>query len=94
MNRELNEEYERFKQEISEENFERGNYLDEDEYIDEYSVNTIDEANMILEDMIRNYLHENFPGKFCLYNSFCICVVSVELAERKEYFRCKEHIVE
>lgn len=80
MKNEIEYEYNQFLSDMENPVFLFGTYMDEDEYEDEYSHNSIDEASEILEEKIREYLHENRPGEFVLISGWCIRVITIENA--------------
>lgn len=84
MQLEISEEYLQFLHDIQDKGFLNGCYMDETEYEDEYSHNTIGEAMEILREKIRTYLHENRPGEFVVYSDWSIQVMKKEKAEEME----------
>lgn len=80
MQLEIEDEYNEFLEDMKDVGFVFGHYMDEDEYEDEYSHNTIGEAMKILQDKIREYLHENRPGEFVVTSGWCIFVMTPERA--------------
>lgn len=80
MENEIEYEYDLFLSDMKESAFLYGTYMDEDEYEDEYCHNDIYEAIEMLEEKIREYLHENRPGEFVLISGWNIRVVKIEEA--------------
>lgn len=80
MANEIEYEYNQFLSDMKNSGFLSGLYMDEDEYEDEYSKNSIYGAIEILEEKIREYLQENRPGEFVLISGWCIRVMKIEEA--------------
>lgn len=80
MGNEIEYEYNQFLRDMKDNGFIFGRYMEEDEYEDEYSHNDIDEAMEILQEKIREYLHENRPGEFVVTTGFCVFVMTPERA--------------
>ena len=79
MYQELEDEYELFLDDMKrEETFCR--YIDESEYEDEYSHNDIDEAQDKFIEKVREYLHENYPGKYVVSGGWCVFVMTPDRA--------------
>ena len=80
----INEEYEIFLEDMD-----RGitfnRFLMVDDYEDEYSHNEIAEAMYTLASRIRQWLHENKPGKYIVSVSpdYCIFVMTVKEAQMR-----------
>lgn len=68
-------------------------YLREDDYDDEYSHNEIDRAHDLLAEKIKKFLHDNYPNQYCLFIDWCVRVMSVELAEKKNIRKYKSRII-
>ncbi len=68
-------------------------YLEEDDYEDEYSHNEIDTAKIKLSEKIKEYLHNNFPNQYCVFLDWCVRVMSVELASKREIRNYEWYIV-
>src|SRR5699024_9042617 len=58
-------------------------YLDEDEYKDESSHNEIDECQRRLSEKIEEYLRENKPGEYIVSTGWCVFVMTVEEAKKR-----------
>lgn len=71
-----------------------GRYFEEDAYEDDYSHNQIDEFMDKLEEKIRQWLHENKPGKYLVSSSWCVWVISKEEAMRRSTLLLDESVVE
>lgn len=82
MRNEIELEYNNFLTDMKNPAFLSGTYIEEDEYEDKYSHNSIDEAIEILEEKIREYLHENRPGEFVLISGWNIRIVKIEEARK------------
>lgn len=91
MQNEIEYEYSQFLNDMKESGFIFGAYMDETEYEDEYSHNTIGEAMEILQDKIRAYLHENRPGEFVVSSGWCVHVMTPERARQS---RISEQTIE
>ena len=68
-------------------------YLDEYEYEDEYSHNEIDECQRRFSEKIEEYLRENKPGEYIVSTGWCVFVMTVEEAKKRNMFMIEEHIV-
>jgi hypothetical protein len=85
----INEEYEIFLEDMD-----RGitfnRFLMVDDYEDEYSHNEIAEAMNTLASRIRQWLHENKPGKYIVSVSpdYCIFVMTVKEAQMRNVSTC------
>lgn len=80
------EEYLLFLQDMKDGAMILGRYVDESEYEDEYSHNEIRKAQGLFIEMVRTYLHENYPGKFVVKaDGYCVFIVTPQKA--------KEHIL-
>lgn len=85
----INEEYEIFLEDMD-----RGitfnRFLMVDDYEDNYSHNEIAEAMNTLASRIRQWLHENKPGKYIVSVSpdYCIFVMTVKEAQMRNVSTC------
>lgn len=86
-------EFEQFKYDINE-GLVFGRYFDEFDYEDEYSHNEIHEAQAILIQRIKEYLHNNMPNKYVVNSTYCIFVMTVEEAKRKKIHNYSLYIVD
>lgn len=84
MQNEIEYEYNEFLRDINDSGFVFGRYMDECEYEDEYSHNTIDQAMGILQGKIKRYLHENRPGEFVVTSGWCIFVMTPNRARESD----------
>lgn len=92
MYEELEYEFEQFKSDM-ESGVSFGQYFDESDYEDEYSHNQIGEFQSKFIDMVREYLHENIPGKYVMTSSWCIFVMTVEESRKRNMLRINDCIV-
>ena len=84
MQLEIEEEFEKFLEDIKNNGFIFGAYMDETGYEDEYSHNEIDKAMGALQEKIREYLHKNRPGEFVVSSSWCVHVMTPERARQSK----------
>lgn len=84
MEYEIEEEFEQFIQDLNSGLLSHELYLRDDEYQDEYSGNDVEEAQGILVKKIRDYLHEHNPNEYCVFVDWCVRVMSIEIAKKKE----------
>lgn len=82
MDWEIEEEFNSFKEDVSDSAFIFGSYLDETDYEDEYCHNDIHEAMRILEEKIKDYLHINCPNKFIVSSGWCVHVMTPDRARQ------------
>lgn len=75
MQLEIEDEYQQFLEDIKGSGFIFGTYMDETEYEDDYSHNSIGNAMGILEKRIREYLHKNRPDEFVVYSDWSVHVI-------------------
>ena len=76
----LEDEYNQFLQDIADGSMIFGRYIDESEYEDEYSHNDINEAQDKFIEKVREYLHENYPGKYVVSGGWCVFVMTPDRA--------------
>lgn len=81
MQLEIEDEYQQFLEDIKDSGFIFGAYMDETEYEDDYSHNSIGNAMEILERKIREYLHKNRPDEFIVYSDWSVHIMKKEKAE-------------
>lgn len=79
---EIEEEYKQFLEDIKDNGFIFGAYMDESEYEDEYSHNAIGEAMGELQKKMMAYLHENRPNEFIVLSDYCVRVLTVDKAKQ------------
>lgn len=84
MYEEIQLEFEQFKYDINE-SLVFARYFDEWDYEDEYSHNEIDEAQAILIQQIKEYLHNHIPNKYIVTSGYCIFVMTIEEAKKKKF---------
>lgn len=84
MKNEIEYEYNQFLDDIKDSGFIFGAYMDETEYEDEYSHNSIDESMGVLQEKIRAYLHENRPGEFVVSSGWCVHVMTPDRARQSK----------
>lgn len=48
---------------------------------------------MLLSERIRGYLHNNHPNKYCVFVDWCVRVISVELAEKRNINNYNNYII-
>lgn len=82
MQLEIEEEYKQFLEDIKDNGFIFGTYMDESEYEDEYSHNAIDEAMAELQKKMRDYLRENRPNEFIVLSDYCVRAMTVGKAKQ------------
>lgn len=89
----LEDEYNQFQEDM-----ERGEtccrYLDEMEYEDEYSHNQIDECQRKFIEMVKEYLHEHFPGRYVVSGGYCVFVMTIEEIKKKNLSHYEHLIVD
>lgn len=93
MYEEIQHEFEQFKYDINE-SLVFGRYLDAYDYEDEYSHNEIHEAQAILIQQIKEYLHNNIPNEYVVNSSYCIFVMTIEEAKRRNIRNYSIYIVD
>lgn len=93
MNYEIEEQYNIFIKDIATGLLSHELYLREDEYEDEYSHNEIDRGHVLLSERIREYLHNNLPNQYCVFVDWCVRIMSVDLAKKKNISNYKYYIV-
>lgn len=79
----LQDEFSLFKHDIDEGALVFGSYFSEDDYIDEYSRNEISKFQGIFLNNIKAYLHQNVPGKYIVIPDWCIFVMTIDEAKRR-----------
>ena len=93
MQYEIEEQYDTFLKDIDTGLLSHELYLREDEYEDEYSHNEIDAAQVDLSKKIKQYLHDNLPDQYCVFLDWCVRVMSVELAAKREIHNYQSCII-
>lgn len=84
MDYEIEIEFEQFVKDLNSGLLSHELYLREDEWQDEYSGNDIEEAQDVLAKEIRDYLHEHNPNEYCVFIDWCVRVMSIDMAKKKE----------
>lgn len=93
MNYEVEDQYNIFVNDIETGLLSHELYLRKDWYEDEYSHNEIDRGHVLLSERIRGYLHNNHPNKYCVFVDWCVRVILVELAEKRNINNYKNYII-
>ncbi|RKI83821.1 hypothetical protein D7V90_07985 [bacterium 1xD42-87] len=93
MNYEVEDQYNVFIKDVETGLLSHELYLREDEYEDEYSHSVIDRGHVLLSERIRKYLHDKLPNQYCVFVDWCVRVMSVEMAEKKNISNYKNYIV-
>lgn len=68
-------------------------YMDEDEYEDEYSHNEIYEYQYKLLNKIKEYLKENKPSQYIVSCSWCVFVMTIDEAKKRNMRNYEDSIV-
>lgn len=74
------EAFEDLKDDIENNDFIETKYLDTWDFEDEYSHNHIDENRDKFIEKVKEYLHENYPGKYVVSGSWCVFVMTPDRA--------------
>lgn len=74
-------EYNRFLQDVKDGSMILGKYIDESEYIYEYSLNDIHKAANEFVEKVREYLHENYPSKYVVLSGWSTFVMTPKKAK-------------
>ena len=91
MYQELEDEYELFLDDMKrEETFCR--YIDESEYEDEYSHNDIDNCQGKFIEKVKEWLHENKPNQYIVSSGWCVFVMTIEEAKKRNMKKW-EHLI-
>lgn len=93
MYEELEEEFLNFKRDVDDGSLVFGRYFDEDDYEDEYSHNQIDEYKEKFIDKVITYLHETNPGKYVVIRGWCVFIMTVDEAKKREVRRLEDLVV-
>lgn len=93
MYEEIQLEFAQFKYDINE-SLVFARYFDEWDYEDEYSHNEINEAQAILIQQIKEYLHNHIPNKYIVTSGYCIFVMTIEEAKRRKLRNYSLYIVD
>lgn len=68
-------------------------YINEDEYEDEYSHNEIDECQSKFIEKVKEWLHENKPGQYIVTSGWCVFVMAIEEAIKKNLINWEDKVV-
>ena len=90
MYEELEYEFADFKHSFDEGSLVFGRWFDEDEYEDEYSHNEIDEYQEKFIERVKEYLHEKAPNKYVVTSGWCVFVMTVEEAKKRNMLHIEE----
>lgn len=90
---ELEEEYEQFLENMNK-NESLCAYIDETCYEDDYSHNEIEECQEKFVEKITQWLHEYKPGQYVVTSGWCVHVMTVEEAKRRNVWNYEEHIIQ
>lgn len=71
-----------------------GRYFEEDSYEDDYSHSQIGESMSKLEEKIRQWLHQNKPGKYLVTSGWCVWVMTKEEAHKRNMWNLDGLLVE
>lgn len=93
MNYEVEDQYNIFVKDVETGLLSHELYLREDDYEDEYSHSAIDRGHILLSERIRKYLHDKSPNQYCVFVDWCVRVMSVEMAEKKNISNYKNYII-
>lgn len=75
------------------------NFIEYDDLEGEFSHSEIDEAQQMFMDKAKEYLSKNHPGKYAMWNDYCVHITTVDLYRdimwkgnnyREEYIKQKE----
>lgn len=93
MYEEIEEEFQIFKQDFENGRLTFGRYFDENAYEDEYSHNQIDEFQGKFIEKVKAYLHEHAPGRYVVSGGWCVFVMTLEEAQKRNLRHLKHLIV-
>lgn len=68
-------------------------YMDEDEYEDEYSHNEIYEYQEKLVNKIKEYLKKNKPNQYIVSSGWCVFVLTIDEAKKRNMCNYEDLIV-
>lgn len=68
-------------------------YLDETDYEDEYSHNDIADCQNKFIEKAKKYLHEHFPNKYVVSGGWCVFVMTIDEAKKRNIHRIDDYIV-
>ena len=93
MYEELELEVAEFKHDLDEGGLVLGRYFEEDMYEDEYSHNEIDTYKSKFLKKVIDYLHEKEPNKYAVVSGYCVFVMTIEEAKKRNIYHLEEKIV-
>lgn len=93
MYEELEYEFAEFKHSIDDGSLVFGRYFDEDDYEDEYSHNEIDEFQEKFIEKVEGYLHEKAPNKYVVTSGWCVFVMTIDEAKKRNIWHYEDYIV-
>lgn len=93
MYEELEYEFSDFKRSFDEGSLVFGRWFNEDEYEDEYSHNEIDKYQLKFIEKVKEYLHEKAPNKYVVTSGWCVFVMTIEEAQKRNMHNIEYHIV-
>ena len=93
MYEELEYEFADFKHSFDEGSLVFGRWFDEDEYEDEYSHNEIDAYQEMFIERVKEYLHEKAPNKYVVTSGWCVFVMTVEEAKKRNMLHIEDFTV-
>lgn len=93
MREEIEYEYSRFLDKYNSGNLVFERYMDEDDYEDEHSHDDIGEAQSELTERIRDFLREHALGKYVVDGGWCVFVMTVEEAVKRDVLKYDLFIV-
>lgn len=93
MYEELEYEFADFKHDLDEGGLVFGRYFEEDMYEDDYSHNEIDIFKSKFLKKVKDYLHEKAPNKYVVTSGWCVFVMTIEEAKKRNIHYLEERIV-
>ena len=93
MYEELEYEFSEFKRDIDDGSLVFGRYFDEDDYEDEYSHNEIDEFQEKFIEKVEGYLHEKDPNKYVVTSGWCVFIMTIDEAKKRNIRHYEDYIV-
>jgi hypothetical protein len=68
-------------------------YIDEDEYEDDYSHNEIGECQDRFIHRVKKWLHENKPGQYIVTSGWCVFVMTIDEARKRNLINWESIVV-
>ena len=93
MYEELEYEFAEFKHDLDEGGLVFGRYFEEDMFEDEYSHNAIDAFKSRFIEKVKDYLREKAPNKYVVTSGWCVFVMTIEEAKKRNLHHIEERIV-